>query len=406
MSLRTSKKRTSDGLRVAMIGQRGVPATFGGIEHHVEQLGCRLAAKGHEVTVFCRTNYVVDRQPTYRGMRLRHLPTVSSKHLDAFAHSGLSTFSALARDFDVLHYHALGPGLLTPLPRYLSKARVVQTIHGLDNERAKWGLGARAVLTSAAWLSAHVPDTTIVVSKALADFYQQRYGRSTVHIPNGVNPPASQPGPAEIALRWGLKKGSYILFVGRLVPEKAPDLLIRAFGAVPGDLRLVIAGDSCFTDGYAAAIREAADADPRVLLTGYVYGRALAELYHNAAAFVLPSALEGFPLTLLEAASFGTPVIASDIPPHLEVAGRDGPGHRLFRQGDTDDLTAALQRGLADPLFEREGAAVLRAQVLRRYRWDDVAEVTEQAYLDVLSRRNEPPVAADDARAVAEGRRA
>ncbi|MGH8905239.1 MAG: glycosyltransferase family 4 protein [Egibacteraceae bacterium] len=383
----SAEMERSGGLRVAMIGQRGVPATFGGIEHHVEQLGWRLAARGHEVTVFCRTNYVTDRQPTYRGMRLRHLPTVSSKHLDAIVHSALSTLSALAGRFDVIHYHALGPGLLTPLPRCLSRARVVQTIHGLDNERAKWGLGAKAVLTSAAWLSARVPDATIVVSQALARHYRSRYGRSALHIPNGVNEPPARPDPAEITLRWGLTKGSYLLFVGRLVPEKAPDLLVRAFREIGGDRRLVIAGDSCFTDGYAADVRQQAAADPRVLFVGYVYGQSLAELYNNAAGFVLPSSLEGFPLTLLEAASYGTPIVASDIPPHVEVLGHDGHGHRLFPSGDKDGLVSALHRCLADQPAEKMGGAATGRQVLRRYRWDDVAAATEQAYLRLVHGR-------------------
>lgn len=378
--------RASNGLRVAMIGQRGVPATFGGIEHHVEQLGTRLAARGHKVTVFCRTNYVADRQRWYRDMQLRHLPTISSKHLDALVHSTISTLAALGDRFDVVHYHALGPGMLAPLPKYLSRACVVQTIHGLDHQRAKWGRGAQAFLSSAAWVSGHVPDATIVVSGALAAYYRCRYGRAAVHIPNGVNEPASRPAPAEIVQRWGLSKGSYLLFVGRLVPEKAPDLLIRAFRRYSGDLRLVLAGGSSFTDEYTDALRWQAAADPRVLLVGYVYGQALAELYSNAAAFVLPSALEGLPLTLLEAASYGTPVVASDLPPHVEVLGHDGPGRRLFPVGSEAGLVSALERCLKDPEVEHEGAAALGKLVLRRYRWDDVATATEQTYLELLDR--------------------
>jgi glycosyltransferase involved in cell wall biosynthesis len=382
--------RRCGGLRVAMIGQRGVPATFGGIEHHVEQLGWRLAARGHEVTVFCRTNYVIDRQRTYRAMQLRHIPTVGSKHLDAIVHSALSTFSALWDHFDVLHYHALGPGLLAPLPKYLCQARVVQTIHGLDHQRAKWGLGARAILTVAAWLSARVPDATLVVSQALAQHYLSRYGRSVLHIPNGVNEPLSKPEPAEITRRWGLRKGRFVLFVGRLVPEKAPDLLIRAFRHIDTCLRLVIAGDSCFTNHYTTSIRQMASADPRVLFVGYVYGQSLAELYNNAAVFVLPSVLEGFPLTLLEAASYGTPIVASDLPPHVEVLGHDGPGHRLFASGNEGSLASTLQCCLDDPAAEQTGGAVLGRQVLRRYRWEDVAAATEQLYLRLLDQQRVP----------------
>jgi glycosyltransferase involved in cell wall biosynthesis len=367
-------------VRIGFIGTRGVPATFGGIEHHVEEVGARLAARGHDVTVFCRANYVPNGQTDHRGMRLKRLPTVSSKRLDAIVHSALSTAQALGHGYDVLHFHALGPGVLAPLPRYVSRARVVQTVHGLDDQRAKWGSGARALLRAGGWISAHVPDATIVVSRTLADHYRQRYGRATVYIPNGVDRPAARPAPFEISKRFGLHGGDYLLFVGRLVPEKAPDLLIRALSRLPGDSKLVIAGGSSFTDDYTAVVTALADRDPRVVLPGYVYGDTLAELYANAAAFVLPSYLEGLPLTLLEAASHGTPVVASAIGPHVEILGADGPGRRLFPPGDEVALAAALTRVLEHGDEERVGADALRQAVLQEYSWDAAADQTEALY--------------------------
>jgi glycosyltransferase involved in cell wall biosynthesis len=382
-------------LRIAMIGCRGVPARFGGIERHVEELGARLAARGHRVVVFCRTNYTGSegRQPRhYRGMTLRHLPTVGTKHLDAIAHSALATAAALRGGFDILHYHALGPGLLGVLPRYASRARVVLTVHGLDDQRAKWGRGARTVLHAASWLSARVPDVTIVVSRDLERHYRQVHGCPAVHIPNGA--PMSRPHPPDgTTARLGLTPGRYLLFVGRLVPEKAPDLLLRTFRRLPGDHRLVLAGGSSFTDGYTRSLLALAAGDPRVVLAGYVYGAELAELYANAAAFVLPSLLEGLPLTLLEAASFGIPVVASAIPPHLEVLAASGPGRRLARPGDEDGLLRALGQVLADPAQERIGAAALRDQVLRAYSWDSAAEATERVYRRALSLARSPPPA-------------
>ncbi|MEO7837363.1 MAG: glycosyltransferase family 4 protein [Acidimicrobiales bacterium] len=368
---------------MAFIGQRGVPATFGGIEHHVEEIGTRLAARGHEVTVFCRTNYSPEPSARYRGMRLCHLPTVSSKHLDAIVHSGLSTLRALGAGFDIVHYHALGPGLLAPLPRYLSRSRVVLTVHGLDDERAKWGFAASAVLRTAGWMSARVPDATIVVSQALADHYAGAHGRTAFRIANGVDEPQPHP-PKEITERFGLRKGGFVLFVGRLVPEKAPDLLIRAFSRLSGDVRLVIAGGSSFSDAYVERVARLAAADPRVLMTGYVYGPTLGELYANAAAFVLPSSLEGLPLTLLEAASHATPIVASSISPHLEVLGEDGPGHRLFPSGDEDALLSSLTRSMADPAAEQAGARDLRKEVLAAYSWTAAVDATEAVYRRVL----------------------
>jgi glycosyltransferase involved in cell wall biosynthesis len=366
-------------LRIAMIGQRGIPATFGGIEHHVEELGQRLAARGHEVIVYTRTNYATERPRLVRGMRPRYLPTVGSKHLDAIVHSGLSTLDVLVRGADIVHYHAVGPGIPAILPRLVGRARVVLTVHGLDAERAKWSATARTVLNVAQWLSARVPDATIVVSRDLERHYRDRFRRSTTYIPNGVTEGRARPAE-EIGRRWGLEAGSYVLFLGRLVPEKAPDLLIRAFRRVDVPQRLVIAGGSSFTDDYVRGIQALVANDDRIVLPGYVYGDLLEELYANAAAFVLPSSLEGLPLTLLEAASYGLPLVTSDIAPNLEVVGHDAPGHRVFHVGDEAGLAAALQRVLGDPSGERAGAEELRRRVVSAYSWDAAAEMTESLY--------------------------
>jgi glycosyltransferase involved in cell wall biosynthesis len=388
-------RRRADGaaerpLRIAMIGCRGVPARWGGIERHVEEVAALLAERGHDVTVFCRNNYVQGGLTEHRGVRLRRLPTVGTKHLDAIVHSGLATAAALASSFDVLHYHALGPGVVGALPRYLSPAKVVLTVHGLDDQRAKWGRGAAALLRTAGWLSGRVPDATIVVSRDLERHYRERRGCPAVYVPNGVlTPPPRPPGPG--LARLGLAAGRYLLFVGRFVPEKAPDLLLRAFRRVAGDARLVLAGGSSFTNDYARSLQARAAEDPRVTLAGFVYGAELEELYANAAAFVLPSELEGLPLTLLEAAAAATPVVASSIPPHVEVLEADGPGHHLVRPGDEAALTGVLERVLGDQERERAGAAALRDRVRSTYRWPDVAATTEHVYRWALDRRAPQP---------------
>lgn len=373
-------------MRIAMIGCRGVPATFGGIERHVEEIGARLVQLGHHVIVYCRTNYAEERIPEHRGMQLRHVDTIDSKHLDAIVHTARCAWRARREDFDVVHYHAVGPGIVSPLTRWASKARVVQTIHGLDADRAKWGLVASAALKTGTWMSAHLPDATIVVSGALKQHYLDKYGASVELIVNGVTEKAHT-GDSGIREALGVGDGQYVLFVGRLVPEKAPDLLIRAFGEVPGDHRLVIAGGSSFTDGYVRRLDELAGEDPRVLMAGYVFGAQLDDLYSNAAAFVLPSRLEGLPLTLLEAASFGCPVIASDIEPHKEVMGASGPGRRLVLEGSVESLSEAIQSVLADPDAERAGARSLRDEVLAGYSWDEAARSTEAVYMSVLESR-------------------
>jgi glycosyltransferase involved in cell wall biosynthesis len=370
-------------VRIVMIGARGIPASYGGIEHHVEELGARLAARGHDVVVATRTNYATERVATHRGMTPRYLPTVDSKHLDAIVHSAIATVDTLIRGADVVHYHAVGPGIPAVLPRYLSRQKVVLTVHGLDAERAKWGAVASAVLRTAQWMSARVPDTTIVVSEALRQVYAERYGRPAVYIPNGVTPQVARP-PEEIVRRFGLRGGDYLLFVGRMVPEKAPDLLVRAFRRVDSDLRLVLVGGSSFTGTYVDQLRRLAAEDDRVLLTDYQYGDVLEELYANAAAYVQPSSLEGLPLTLLEAASYGVPLVVSDIAPHLEIVGTARPGARVFRTGDEADLADAIRASTLDHDGEHAAAAAVRDDVLARYRWEDAADATEQVYRSLV----------------------
>ncbi len=371
-------------LHIAMVGQKGLPATYGGIEHVVSETGRRLVERGHRVTVYSRRSYAPDAEPTHLGMDVVPAPTVSSKHLDAIVHSATSTLKAVRSSCDVVHYHALGPGLLAPLPRYLTRSKVVLTVHGLDYERGKWGAGASSVLRAAHWMSGHVPDRTVVVSETLRQHYLDRFGRDVHYVPNGVTAP--EPQPAGLVEGLGLRPGGYLLFVGRLVPEKAPDRLIEAFRRVPGDTQLAIVGDSSWTGEFTEQIRAAAALDPRVVLTGFQFGASLAALYEHAAGFVQPSFVEGLPLTLLEAISHGLPVLVSDIGPHLEVLGATRDAARTtFPVGDTDALAAGLTTLVSNAGLTTEPAARLRDEVLRRYDWDLATDALENLYLSVVS---------------------
>lgn len=376
-------------VRIAMIGQRGVPATFGGIERHVEEVGSRLVDRGHDVTVFCRANYGEDKPSEHLGMRLVYHRPVATKHLEALSHSGIAAMSTVRHSYDIVHFHAIGPGVFSPLPRYLSGAKVVQTIHGFDQERAKWGRGAQLLLNTAGWLSSRVPDRTVVVSKALQEAYQVRYGREVDFITNGTPKPVFRPA-ARIRDRFGLEPGSYVLFVGRLVPEKAPDALVRAFAQVDRDVALVIAGGSSFTDGYVEALYEQAGRDRRVIMAGYVFGEELQELYSNAAVFVLPSHLEGLPLTLLEAASYNRSIVASAISPHVEVLGSSGPAKRLVPPGDEVALAAALTEAIDNADADQPAAVELGSDIRARYSWDTATDAIEALYLELLGDRLVP----------------
>lgn len=378
-------RKGSAPLHVAMIGQKGLPATFGGIEHHVEQLGQRLVELGVRVTVYCRTNYGEDIPATYKGMHLVATPTIGTKHLDAIGHSITSTAHALRSGVDVIHYHAMGPGLVAPVPRYLSPAKVVLTVHGLDHERAKWNAAARAALGVSHWMSGHVPDEVVVVSRTLADHYLRAFGKSPRFITNGVAQP--QPGPLSDRLReqFGITAGTYLLFVGRFVPEKRPDLLIGAAEALPEGMQIVMVGDSSFSDVYSQSLRELAAGDPRIVFTGYVYQPELGQLYTNASAFVQPSALEGLPLTLLESLSYDIPVIASDIAPHTEVLGGCTCGrHKMFRDGSSPDLNRTIRAHFAE-VAGRAGA-LDSARLLEPYSWDRAAHEIRDLYHECVGR--------------------
>ena len=361
-----------------MIGQKGIPALYGGIERHVEEIARRLVAKGHEVGVYCRLHYT----PTggsYHGVELVRLPSVNTKHLDTITHVALSTAHAMTRDFDVLHFHALGPSLFAGPPRALGRATVV-TVHGLDWQREKWGAFAQWALKQCEGPAVRFPDRTIVVSKTLQDHFASHFGRDTVAIPNGTVLPA--PRPAHKIHRYGLEAGRYVLFVGRLVPEKGVHFLCEAWSRLDTDLTLAICGGASGSEDYARTIR--GFAGPRVKMLDYVYGEALEELYSNARVVALPSTVEGLSLVLLEALSYGRCVLVSDIPENLEVTRDAAP---TFQSKDVDDLTARLGRLLADPALVRHYEEKARSHIAAHYSWDRVVDATVEVYEEVVRAR-------------------
>lgn len=388
-------------LHIAMVGTRGVPATYGGVEHHVQALGARLVERGHRVTVFAEEGYVgPDAPSSYRGMEIVCVPSVESKHLEAAVHAARSATQAIRRGVDVVHFHAIGPGWVSPLPRFFSRAAVVQTIHGLDAERAKWSGPAKAMLRGATWLAAHVPDRTITVSHTLSRRFAERWGRTCDVIPNGVETRRPR-RPDAIRSLYGLEGQDYVLSLGRLVPEKQVDRLVRAFADIDTDMRLVVAGGSSYTDGFVEELEQLAAADERVLMPGFVHGEVLDELLGNAAVFCQPSALEGLPLTLLEAIEARRPVVASAIPPHREVLATTRgespgeidlgdsscpgqPGLVLHDPDDTESLRDALDGVLSQLPRHRAAADALADGVLSTYDWDAATDALEATYYDAL----------------------
>jgi glycosyltransferase involved in cell wall biosynthesis len=369
-------------LRIAMLGTRGMPTTYGGVERAVEELSVRLAARGHEVTAYCRSQYCGSRASEYRGVRLRYFPTLNTKHLETISHTALATIDAMCHDFDVVHYHATGSALLSPIPRLLRRPAVV-TVQGLDYQRAKWGRAATLVLRAGAWTAARAPRRTIVVSRTLENHFRTKYGVEARYIPNGV-PVAS--GAAAVP-PLGLTSRRYFLFVGRFVPEKAVHVLIRAYRELDSPLPLIIAGSGSHSDGYVRRLRRDAARDERVRLVGPVYGAEKDALLAHALAFCQPSELEGLPIALLEAMSHKCPPIVSDLPEHLEVVRRGSADAAwVFRRGDAGSLRAALALALSAPEVAARMGEAARDIVRRHYGWDAITEEVESLYLEILDR--------------------
>lgn len=367
---------TGRPLRVAMIGLRGVPATYGGVERAVEELTAHLAARGHEITVYARSAYSEPGNTFHRGVRIKRLPQINTKHLEAASHTALALTHALAsRRFDVIHLHATGPGAMSVVPR-LARVPVVVTIQGLDWRREKWGPGARAVLQLASRLAVVSPNRAIVVSRELERYYRDELDAATSYIPNGVG---TDPPPSADSM-LDLEPDSYLLFLGRLVPEKHVHTLIRAYRHVPGSTPLVIAGPGSHSPEYVEDLARIAKGDERVRMLGPRYGEEKAWLLHNAAAFVQPSSIEGLPIALLEALAAGCYPVVSSIPENLEPVTVDGA--RLgssFPVGDEAALAQVL-RTVLERTDRRATGERLSQHVRREYDWSVIAARTEAVY--------------------------
>lgn len=369
-------------LNVVMLGHKRIPSREGGVEIVVEELASRMVAAGHQVTCLNRAGSHVSGKEfdaatltNYKGIRIKTVPTLDKKGLAAMTASVTGAIAAVFGRYDVVHFHAEGPCAMLWLPKLFGK-RCIATVHGLDHQRAKWGKFARTYIMLGEKCAAKFADEIIVLSKGVQQYFLDTYGRETVFIPNGVSCP-EQREICEIRERFGLEKDGYILYLGRLVPEKGITYLIDAFKTVKTDKKLVIAGGSSDTDAFAQELKNRAAGDDRIIFTGFVQGRVLEELYSNAYVYTLPSDLEGMPLSLLEAMSYGNCCVTSDIEECASVTGEHG---LTFPKGNTDALEALLQK-LCDELAVVEAyQKTSRDYITQKYNWDDVTRKTLELY--------------------------
>ena len=366
-------------MKIFVTCTRGIPDIPGGVEKHCQELFPRIAARGHDVFLFTRSCYVTQKRNEWRGIRLINCFAPRRKSFEAIVHTFIALLKACWHSPDVVHINAIGPSLLTPFARLMG-LRVVVTNHGPDYDRQKWGRVAKFVLRLGERMGGLYANEVIVISSVIANIIRERCHRESNLIYNGVNLPEKSKGAAFLS-GIGTEPGKYILAVARFVPEMGLHDLIEAFKALEGDYKLVIAGDADHETDYSRNLRQMAAEDARIILTGYITGEPLNQVYSHAHLFVLPSYHEGLPIALLEAMSYGLPVLVSDIPANKEV---DLSSKRYFKCGDVTDLRKRMEVLLDKDLTEIEKRA-LRLQIAEKCNWLKIAEQTIEVYKKALS---------------------
>ncbi|MCU0566348.1 MAG: glycosyltransferase family 4 protein [Oculatellaceae cyanobacterium Prado106] len=404
-------------MRIAVIGARGIPvpadhagtrsakgsndessqireqvtlasAATSGIEHYCAEMYPRIAAQGHTIDLFARASYTQQswyHQSLSQGIRTISLPCLNLRGADAFISSALGAIASIFAPYDIVHFHALGPSLFSGLPAIASSSKVVVTCHGLDWQRAKWGKLSSRLIHLGEKMAVRYADEIIVVSEALQDYFWKTYQRKTVYIPNAPATYEASDPTAPYVHSLGLTPQRYVVFLGRLVPEKAPDLLLKAFRSLqPAGWKLVFVGKSSDTSSFTTNLLSLADQDPNIIFTGELSGSRLAEVVRGAGLFVLPSSLEGMPLSMLEAMQEGVPVLASNIPPHQQLVGTDRGV--LFQTHSLEDLIDRLQWSIEHPQEMTAFAQQAQEFIRLNYRWDRITNDTIHLYESLAQR--------------------
>lgn len=371
-----------NNMSITMLGHKRIPSREGGIEIVVEELSIRMVQLGHRVTCYNRNGHHVSgiqfdgkKLSDYKGVIIKPVWTIDIKGLAAMTASLSAAIKATFGKYDIVHFHAEGSCAMLWLPKLFGK-RCIATIHGLDWQRAKWGGFASKYIKFGEKIAVRYADEIIVLSEGVQKYFMDTYGRRTVFIPNGVNRPAICE-PQFIREQYGLEKDSYILFLGRLVPEKGVTYLIEAFKQLDTDKKLVIAGGSSDTNAFFQELKGLAKGDDRIIFTGFIQGRILEELYSSAYVYALPSDLEGMPLSLLEAMSYGNCCVVSDIAECTEVVEDKAV---VFRKSNIADLKEKLQWVCDHPQQVGQYKSTAADFICQKYSWEDVVNKTLAFY--------------------------
>lgn len=370
-------------MKIVMLGHKHIPSREGGVEVVVEELSTRMAKLGHEVTCYNRNSkHVMDKNEEigklgeYKGIKIKRVLTIDKKGLSAITSSFFASIKALFSKADVVHYHAEGPCYWIWIVKFFSKKRIVVTIHGLDWQRSKWGGFASKIIKKGEQRAVKYADEIIVLSKNVQNYFKEVYSRDTIYIPNGVNKPNILKENI-ITKKYKLKKDDYILYLGRIVPEKGIHYLIEAYNNIKTNKKLVIAGGSSDTDEYYKELRELSKTNKNIIFTGFVQGKELEELYSNSYIYVLPSDLEGMPLSLLEAMSYGNCCLTSNIEECSSVIEDKGV---TFKKSDIKDLQDKLEYLCNNIKEVNKYKKESQEYILDKYNWDNVVDETLKLY--------------------------
>lgn len=376
-------------MKIAMIGSKGMPAIHGGVERHVHDLSVRLVERGHHVTVYSRTWYAQQEKELHEGVQLFFTPSIYTKHLDAITHTFTSTIHAIWNRYDIIHYHGVGPSLLSWIPRiFAPKTRVINTFHSIDRKHEKWGFIARTVLRLGERASATFSHKTIAVSRTIQQYVRDAYSKDVDYIPNGV-PTFVKTKEKKSLRQFNLKPKQYIVMVSRLIPHKGAHYLIAAYQQLQkkypelmADKKLVIVGGAHHTDDYVSYLHNMREGDQNIIFTGFQSGDVLKEILSHAALMVHPSMNEGLPITVLEGMSYGLPILLSDIPEHLELINSDLYN---FKRGDAVSLAKKLKTLLETPAADRANQGKKNKTIINKgFHWDTIVPEIENLYFNAL----------------------
>ena len=376
-------------MRIAFIGQKGIPVVYGGVERRVQEISTRMASMGHEVFVFARKGYNNKDIKKYKKVKIIYLPTIKAKHFETIIHTFLSTLYVLFNNFEVVHYQAPGPSSLSWMVKlFRPDIALIATFNSRDSKHQKWGRLARAYLNFGEWVINKVPDKTIVVGEVLRSYVEKRFNEKPVIVRNGsAILKTSEFKKSKILNKWKLKKDKYFILVNRLIRHKGIDYAMKAFDnahkkkRIPEDFKLVVVGDSSYTDDYLNYLKDLSKINKNIILVGNQIGKNLAMLYYSSFNFIQPSEAEGLSNSLLEAMGYGKAPIFSDIPENLAPVQGNG---FIFENKNIKDLEDKMVFSIDNKKITKEIGKKAKKHVEENYSWDFNVEKTLSLYKKIM----------------------